>query len=98
MARPAANRRLLVQERELAAGRVDGEGADAAAFLTAHRLHFTDRVEELLARMDGEERRVGRFARQPLRRELSGRRVQLEEIDALALRPGIGADVDVELL
>src|SRR6266446_5678401 len=63
VARAVAFRGLLVQEREVSAGRVDGNGADRAAFAAGTR--FICRVEETAIRMNGQETRAYRLTRQP---------------------------------
>ena len=82
MARAGADRRFLVQERQVAGLRVEGEGADGAALLVGD---LVDRVEELAAGGDRQVRRAGRFGRQRLVGQLAGRRVEVEAVDALAV-------------
>ena len=55
-----ADRRLLVQRRQPAARRIDRERADSTASPALEFAHLVHRVQELPARVNGQERRIDR--------------------------------------
>src|SRR5271157_4985384 len=91
-----ANRGLLVQQREYPARRVNAQRADAAPFPAVELVQLVDRVEELAAGMDGEERGIGKPGRHALGRQTARGQVELQQVDALAGRLAVGMGADVE--
>src|SRR5262249_8865446 len=87
-------RRLLVQQRQAAGLWVDGERADLAALLPAEVVDLAHGIKETLARMNGQEGWVDRFASEDWVRQPPARQVQLAAVDSLAAAAGVGADID----
>ena len=83
-----------IQQGQLACLVVDGESADAAGFLPLVFGNFIHRVKVSVRGINGEEARIVGFRRQPERRKLSRRCNHLININPLAFRPGIGANVN----
>src|SRR5215510_7581650 len=97
MARTRAHRRLLIELRELAARAIDGEGGDRATRLALELTDLVDRKQQPAPRVELEERRARRFGGDAERREHRRLRIgglQSKEVDALALRARVRADVD----
>src|SRR4029077_8408704 len=69
--RTGALRRSLVEQRELAAFRVDGKRTDRAAFLPAEMVDLVYRVEIFPAGMDSDERWIFGFGRYTEKTELA---------------------------
>ena len=97
MAGSRTARRLLVQERELAGSRVDGECAHHARLLAPELSDLANRVEELPIGMNGQEGRADRFRGQSGGAELTAGKVQLGLIDSLAASPGVRPNINSEL-
>ena len=99
MARAAAARGLLVDERQLEGPRIDGECADRAAGLAVELVDLVDGKEEATLGVDREERRARRFGGEAERfekqilRDVKVLGLQAEEVDALALAAGVRANV-----
>jgi hypothetical protein len=90
-------RRLPVQQRQLAR-RLDGEGADGAGPLPLELADLAHGVQELPARVKGQERRPGSGRGQLDRIEPTGRQVEPPEVDTFAFRVGVGAEVHPQRL
>ena len=94
MAGTVAARRDGIQQLQLARLGVHGERADAARLLAFVVRDFVDRVEELVVRVDGQERRAGGFAHQADRRKFPGGRLKSPRVNSLAL---IGSRVSADI-
>src|SRR5690606_26610728 len=73
MTRTGAAGRLLVDQSQRAAIGINGKGADAAGLFAVEVADFPHGVEELLRRVDFEERGVDRFGGQSRRAEFARR-------------------------
>src|SRR5262249_39456190 len=99
MAWARADRRGVVEVLQFAGRGVEREGADGAPLLPLGLVDFIDRIDELAAGMNRQERRTGDLRRERRLGQLAARKVQLQAIDALAASSaGVGADIDPELV
>ncbi len=96
MAGASAPGALLVQESQLAGVGLDGERADRTGRFALEVAHLVHGVEEQAVRMQCQVTRAGGFNREDRRGEGTGRQIQGGEIDPLALRAGIRADVNAD--
>ena len=96
VARALAARRLLIEQAQAPARRVDREGRDGAGLLAAELADFPHGIEEPPARVHGQERRIHRLARQTSRSQLARDRVELEQVDPPARAVAIGVCPDVD--
>src|SRR5262245_11806801 len=94
----SAARGLLIEQLQLSRVGVEGEGADRAALLALEIVHFADCIQEAVAGVQGQERRVRHLHGDALRGQLAAGEIQLEPVDPLALAACVGADVDPQLV
>ena len=94
MARAVAHRGLLVQFTQFARGGVDGEGTDRPAGLALPLVSLIDRIQKTPVRMDCQEARVGGLGCQAEGFGGSGAIVIAKGVNTLALRAGVGTDVE----
>ena len=64
MGRAASDRRLLIQRGQPARVPIDGERADQSALLALEVANLVDRIQKVLARMNGQKTGTGRLSRQ----------------------------------
>src|SRR5580693_1251739 len=84
----------LVQEREFPRLGIDGECTHCARGLAVIVGGLVDRIEESIAGIDAEKRRLGGFGGKTQRGQLAGCGVQTERINSFAAMVGIGANVN----
>ena len=92
MARAAAAGKLLVQQRELAGFGFKGKGAHRAGLA-----HFTDRIKIFSAGRHGEEGRILGFSGEFRRAQLPSGGIKFRNVNSLALRASVGAEINQRL-
>src|ERR1041385_8327391 len=96
MARPGAAGGLLVEQCEHSRARRDGERTHATLIRFAELRAFTNRVEPAPVRVQRQEGWAFSFSGDLRHGEFAGGRVEPTNINALALRAGVGAEEDEE--
>ena len=76
--------------------RIDLVAGDRAGFFAVEIIEFVDGVEELIVRMDGEERRAGRFGGEADLFEGTVAGVEFVGVDSFARSASVSADVNGE--
>ena len=89
MTRAAADGAGLIDERELAALRINGEGTDAAAFFAICTRDVADGEEKFFRRMNRQEAGIARFSGDFGLRERAAAAVETCDVDAFAAVLGI---------
>ena len=97
MARAVAAGRLLIQGSERACTRINGESAHGAALFAAEFADFIGRKEKFLVGMNGEKTRAGRLGGQFHYAGFAAGRVEARDVNPLALRAGVSAEINKKL-
>src|SRR5207302_7959127 len=93
MARTATARGLLIQQTQSPSFRIDAERAHRPAGFALKAIKFPNRIQEVVVRVDCEERRIFGLRRQSRFCELASFWIKPGGIDAFALCAGVSADV-----
>src|SRR6185437_8221601 len=96
VARPVSPGRLLIQEGQLAVVRINGKGTHTPALFTVEIADFVRGVKKSAIWMNRKKTWAGGFGGQLGNTQLATRCIKTGNVDSLAPRTGISADVNKE--
>src|SRR5687768_10901502 len=98
MAGPRSSGGLFIEERQRAGASINRIRPHSAPWCFARIAAFVDRVNKTFGGMNREESWIRALGRNLRGRKSSGRGVESRPIDSLALRFGVGSEVDEIIL